>query len=363
MTWIAATEIAAGNGGHPAIAGELPPEPAPASGALARGSVYLEIDFNRWDQQDRMFLVLRQARGRRSHISLHLGADRIITYARRLDREHRQVTLDASETNIEGPGRLTVSWDNTLRRGLLSLELGADGTILQTDFPDPLPWLRSDVDCLASGGDGPVLGPGLSCFGVSDRFEPVGIMPTLATGTPILTPQGYRPVEMLRAGDFVLNADSARRRVLWAGAREVVARGQHCPIRLHAPYFGLLTDVTVAPDQRLLIGGPEVEYLFSQDAVLVEARALLNSNFASHSPVGNTTCYHQVLLDTHDTLDVAGCNMESLFIGNLREMPGIHASTVLRAMPANELPLHAKLAYPALRSYEATSLRAALASR
>ena len=58
--------------------------------------------------------------------------------------------------------------------------------------------------------------------------------------------------------------------------RVVPARGSLAPVRLRAPYFGLLDDVIVAPEQRLVIDGSEVEYLFNQEAVLVPARHLVN---------------------------------------------------------------------------------------
>ena len=41
---------------------------------------------------------------------------------------------------------------------------------------------------------------------------------------------------------------------------------------MRAPYFGLQDDIIIAPEQHVVIDGPEVEYLFSCEKVLIEEK-------------------------------------------------------------------------------------------
>lgn len=365
MSWIAVTRpeaeaLPAPHAGFPGlrVADRLPP-----TQALPRGSLYAEADLGRWKRDDQILFVLHWQGPETSHISVHLGADGAVIYGRRLGNRHRQVTLTTGDLRLEGTIRLTISWDLPARRGLLSLEVVSDGTLLQKEFADPLPWELEDVMRLKAPAGDVAFGPALCSLGLSDRLEPVGVAPGLAPGTPVLTPSGFRPIETLRPGDMVETCDGGASPVIWSGCREVLARGRFRPIRMHAPYLGLASDVVVAPEQRLVIRGAEVEYLFSEEAALVEAHTLLHSNFAAIEPAGATIRYHQILLEEHTILNIAGAQMESLFIGDLRENPGVLRTTILGGFPAKRLPIHAKLAYPALRNYEALTLRAALVSR
>ncbi|MHC0052205.1 Hint domain-containing protein [Actibacterium sp. D379-3] len=366
MAWIALTDT--GFGQRPDAASGPPlrvsyDRDAAEDDILETGSLYLEAEIGRGTARDHPLFVLHRRADITSHISVQLCKDGTIVFARKLGRQSRQVTLRPDRRHTEGTIRLTISWNAAARRGLLSAEFVTDGTLLQKEFADPLPWLNSDIARLRHPGREVIFGPALRCFGLSDRLEPVGITPSFAAGTPVLTPDGYRRVESLRPGDAVLTDTGAARQIRWTCTREVPARGRFRPIRLYAPYLGLVQDVVVAPEQRLVVDGPEVEYLFSEEAVLVEAHALLHTNFAASEPAGPTIRYHQVLLDDPAMLRVAGAAMESLFVGSLRDAPDMLATTVLRNAPPGHLPMHKQLAYPALRNYEAVTLRAALLSR
>ncbi len=330
---------------------------------LPRGSLFVEADLGRWRRDDQTLFVLHGKQVPVSHASLHLGADGTIAYVRRLGDERVQTSLSATRMRLEGVIRLIVSWDMAARRGVMSLETVDDGALLQRDFVDPLPWLADDARRLRAPAADLAFGPGLCWLALSDRPEPVGLTPSLAAGTPVRTPRGDVPVERLAPGDLVETAGGRVRPVLWSGGRDVPARGRFRPIRLMAPYLGLTRDVIVAPQQRLVLRGDEVEYLFNEEAVLVEARALLNTAYAVQDPCGPTMRYHQVILEEHDVLRVGGAGMESLFIGTLRESPQILATTMLARVPAGRLPAHRKLAHRALLDYEAMTLRAALLGR
>lgn len=329
---------------------------------IERGSLFLEADLDRDRTGERPLFQMRRSADVTSQISVRMTEDGGVVFARRLGRRNLQVSLTHEAARASGPVRISVSWDAPAKSGLLSLERLDDGTLVQKEFSDPLPWLMTDVERVQSGSRDVVLGAELRSYGVSDCPEPVGIIPSMCAGTPILTTQGYRRIDSLAPGDLV-TTETGDMPVLWTGAREVPARGRLHPLQLCAPYFGLRHDVVIAPEQRLLITGGEVEYLFGEEAVLVEANRLLNTPFVMRAPSGPTVRYYQILLAEHAILDVAGAPMDSLFAGRLRETPQVLANTILGGVGLDRMPLHPCLAYPALREYEAVTLRAALLSR
>ena len=342
--------------------------PIPAEGDAAPcdhlvGSLLLEADFGRARPTEHTLLALRMAQPLPSYLSFHLSPDGALTFARKIGAEHRQVTLNTGLDALEGPARITCSWNVPANRGLLTLEAINEGVLVQKPFAAPLPILMGEARALARSEGAISTSPAIRAISLSDRSEPVGIPPCLGPGAPVLTPAGYRPVQSLRTGDTVINHLGDARRIHWVGTVETPTGGQFNPVRLNAPYFGLMADVLVGPEARVLITGPEVEYLFGEEAVLAEARALLQSGFATRVRSAPTIRYYQILLEDHDILDVAGAPVESLFIGNLRAMPDILATTILADQPAKQLPRHKRLAFRALRDYEAVTLRAALLSR
>lgn len=368
MAWLTLTDVQdAGEMKPPSAARLLPPfqEMQPDDQLLLTGSLYLEAELGRSDDTEHTLFVLHRKADVTSHISVQMCEDGTLVFARRLGAQNRQVSLKpAAGRPVDGCLRLTVSWDCAARRGLFSVEFSSCGTIHQKEFSDPLPWLHSDIEALNGRSAEVAFGPTLRCLGLSDRQEPVAITPSFAPGTPVLTPQGFAAIESLKPGDIVLTGEALTPMpVRSVCTREVPARGRFQPVRLHAPYLGLRRDVLVAPEQRLLITGAEVEFLFGREAVLVQAYDLLHTGFAVTAPVGSTFRYHQVVLDQHAMLHVAGAQMESLFIGRLRDTPELLATTVLKSTPRDVLPSHNKLAFPALRDYEAVTLRAALLSR
>lgn len=367
MSWIASSHVQAPQGDIIApqlfaMAETLPETEAEGAG-LASGTLMLEADLGRAPREDHMLFFLNRRGEEPSLLSVHLGADGTLTLARRLGDQSRQRTLHHNGARPRGPIRVTYTWDSARKTCLLSLEIAEEGVLIQKGFTNPLPILSADVAHLCAPGNGTRFHPVLRSVSISDRAEPVGLSPCYAPGTPINTPQGFQPVEALAPGDEVLTYDGAARRIVWAGMREVPANGRFGPIRLLSPYFGLRRDVIVAPEARLVVSGPEVEYLFGQESVLVEASAFQNTGFATGVPGVATIRYHHLLLEQHEILDVAGSPMESLYIGNLRKRPEILATTVLRDFPRPQLPRHERLACRALRDYEAFTLRAAMLSR
>lgn len=258
--------------------------------------------------------------------------------------------------------RVTFSWDSEARMGRISLERPETDIVVQRATPAPPPMLLEDIYTLVRRPQLVEMDEDVLFFAVSDAIEPVGPMPSLVGQTPVLTPTGYRPVSALECGDTVVTRDNGIVPVLARLSRRVPALGMFQPVRLRAPYFGLQRDVVVAPYQRLVIGGSEVEYIFGREAVLIPALALVNGFAAVTEPAVQMVCYHQLLLPGHEPVISAGAEIETLYVGRLRRRRDHLARSLLADVPANLLPEHARAGLKVLRPFEAITLAEARAA-
>lgn len=252
--------------------------------------------------------------------------------------------------------RITYSWDSAAKWGRLAMEQPESNRIVTVPVPDPKPISLQDLRDLMLGRGDQTFAPDVIFAALSDRIEPLGPMPTLLPSTPLATPWGYKPAFQLNRGDTVMTQASGVVPVLQRVSRTVPARGSYAPVRLRAPYFGLQQDIIVAPDQRLMIDGPEVEYLFNKEAVLIPARHLVNGFAALQETCGPVVTYTQLLLPGHETMLAAGTPAESLYIGRLRRQPAQLASSVLAGCDRNSLPEHGQPAHSVLKWFEAITL-------
>ncbi len=252
--------------------------------------------------------------------------------------------------------RISYSWDAPRRRGRLTLEHLAAGRIRSRSLPPPHPMPLEDLRMITRYPARREMDPDVSFLAVSDQVEPIGPMPGLTANVPISTPHGPVAASKLRRGDTVLTSTGDIMPVLQTVHQTVPARGSLRPVRLRAPFFGLAHDIVLAPHQRLVIGGSEVEYMFGSEAVLVPARHLVNGASAFYADGPDLVTYHHILLPEHAAVLAAGCPVESLYIGRLRRDPAALAESVLHAAPRHRLPEHASPIRPVLRQFEAVTL-------
>ena len=302
---------------------------------------------------------LRRDRGWIRHFAISLSADGRVSIEMRQGTVRREAHLTLPAPAREARLRVTYAWDAPARHAVLSVEDLDEETLHQVEVPKPLPLPLDDLAALIQGARGVQHSTGLRWIALSDRIEPVGLPLGVAAGTPVETPDGMRPVDQLRRGDLVSTPDGPRR-VRWLTRRDVPALGAFRPIHLRAPYHGLSSDIMVAQDLRLLVSGGETEYLFGEDAVLVEARHLVDGRTTHRAHGGGVMRYHHVLLDDHACLTFAGLQGESLFVGAMARDPALIGTTALAAMPVQDMPRHCAFARQPLSSYEARTLAAAL---
>lgn len=252
--------------------------------------------------------------------------------------------------------RLTYAWDTKYNWGRLTLEQAGESAVTSVAVENPLPLTLDDLRDLMLGRGSHDYAPDMVFAALSDRIEPIGPGPTLSPMTPVATPWGYRNVSTLKRGDTVYTAEGEVVPVLQAVTRTVPARGSFAPIRMRAPYFGLQDDIVVAPEQHVVIDGPEVEYLFSCEKVLTPARNLVNGFAARTEPCSHLVQYSQLILPNHDTIMAAGAPLESMYIGRMRRDTHQLASSVLFGVDRNDLPEHRAPAHKVLKWYEAIHL-------
>jgi hypothetical protein len=252
--------------------------------------------------------------------------------------------------------RVTFAWDCDHGIARLSVERPETREVTTIVVDGVQPIALADLHGFILGRGVQTFAPDMIFLALSDRMEPVGPAPSIAPKAQIATPCGYRQAGSLQRGDTVLTRDGGIVPVLHRVDRTVPARGSFAPLRLRAPYFGLQEDLAVSPEQRLVIEGSEVEYLFGQEAVLVPARHLLNGFAARAESAGPTVRYTQLILPGHESLVVAGAALESLYIGRLRRNLAQIDATVLRGINRNSLPEHARPIHTELQWYDAIHL-------
>ncbi|SEN20226.1 Hint domain-containing protein [Roseovarius tolerans] len=357
MGWIAVTDH---DGGHfmpqglgaPQSDREVIPD---ASDLMARGTLMIET---RPAMEPRPQTLLSFSRSHPWHGGFSLqalpsgGISLIETQA----GDVRHATLPYRLDDRTDSLRITYSWDAPARWGRLSVERPEVFGVASIALPPPHPIPLSDMRTIFTDPRQRQMDRDVIFAALSSRIEPVGPMPGLSGSVPVLTPGGYVAVGRLKRADKVLTTEGAPVPVLQSLHRRVPAFGSFRPVRLRAHYFGLRRDIVVAPHQRLVIRGSEVEYLFNSEAVLVPARHLVNGFSALFAESPTMVSYHNLLLPGHEELDAAGTQTESLYVGRLRRKPDMVGLSVLAGCDRARLPEHPKPLWPVLKPYEAITL-------
>lgn len=265
-------------------------------------------------------------------------------------------TVNHSEVGRTDVLRITYSWDSRRRWGQLAVERTDHDKVLLVPVAAPRPLRFSDALALVQPGADRYVAPDVVYVALSSAIEPVGPMPSLMPDTPVATPTGYCAISEMRRGDTVVTPAGEIVPVLQVLSRQVPANGSFRPVQMRAPYFGLQQNITVAPSQRLVLSGSEVEYLFGRESVLVPVRHLVASRGTVPARAGPVVTYWQLLLPRHEALIVAGTAAESLFIGRLRRNRTVLPASILAGLDRSAMPEHGRSVHPVLQAFEAVTL-------
>ncbi|MDQ2090714.1 Hint domain-containing protein [Marimonas arenosa] len=331
------------------------------NGRLPRGSLMLET---RLSPDGRPQMLLAYERGQRHDYRLSVqalpGGGLVVVIADGGEVFH--TALYHNSHDRPDILRITYSWDTTLKGrdgpswGRLAIEQPEYDRVSSVDLIGAPPLAVEDIRVMATDPRRRHLDADVVFFAVSDRVEPIGPMPTLSAKVPVLGEGAYAYAGRLKQGDMVETLESGLVPVLQTVRRTVPACGSFRPVRLRAPYFGLQSDIVVAPDQRLVVGGSEVEYIFGREAVLVPARHLVNGISAIELTGAVTATYHQVILPRHESLIAAGCPVESLYVGRIRRKPAQLVASLMAGCDRRLLPEHGRSAYLVIKPFEAITL-------
>lgn len=260
-----------------ALSDQTTPPAGPDQGVLPRGLLVLEIDLPLAGAA--VLLDLRAGAGE-GEVALSLFHDLGAGIAL-LHRQGGQVlrhVLPGPLPQKRGVARLSFGWDVTARRWSLALE--QEGRRVAAEGTQALPLRWDDVQALCAGGPGVMRHPAVLWFGVTEGAALPGPLAWLGMMTPVETPRGVVTAGALKPGDRVMTRDNGAVPVLGVTRLPVPSRGSLAPIRLRAPYWGETGDILVSPDQAVGVAGPEAEYLFGDEEVLVLARHLADGQMA-----------------------------------------------------------------------------------
>ncbi len=179
-------------------------------------------------------------------------------------------------------GRLSLRFDAPARHWEMRLEfLGCpDLAPLRSTGQNPLPILLEDLDQLSHGPARARRHGAVLWFGLTKGADLPARAPWVGQRTPVETARGTVLAGHLQPGDLVATADGGLLPLRRITRLDLPACGSFAPIILRAPFFGASQDMLVAADQRLALSGPEVEYLFGEERVLVAAGAMVDGQSA-----------------------------------------------------------------------------------
>lgn len=260
-----------------ALSDQTAPLALPEEGLLGRGLLVAEIELPLAEAA--VLLDLRAGIGA-EEIALSLFHDLGAGIAL-LHRQGGQVlrhVLPGPLPQKRGVARLSFAWDVGARRWSLALE--QDGRRVAAEGRQALPLRWDDLQALCAGGPGVLRHPAVLWFGVTEGAALPGPQAWLGVATPVDTPRGAVLAGTLKPGDRVITADNGALAVTGVTRIAVPSRGSLAPIRLRAPYYGTREDILVSPDQAVWVAGPEAEYLFGEEEVLVLARHLADGQMA-----------------------------------------------------------------------------------
>ncbi len=160
-------------------------------------------------------------------------------------------------------------------------------------------------------------------FVASTNISPITATVCFVRGSLILTEHGERPVETLKAGDWVETADNDSKQILWIeGERLSKAQLQDnpklLPIKISAGALGSglpLEDLYVSPQHRVLVSSKIAMRMFGKYEVLVPANKLVGLEGISVVEDCDEVEYYHFVFDQHEIVFSNGAKAESLYTG------------------------------------------------
>lgn len=184
-------------------------------------------------------------------------------------------------------------------------------------------------------------------------------LPGVESGALVSTIYGPRVIDTLRPGDEVLDDDGAPHALRWIEARPRLCLGRTAPICLRAPYFGLMRDLVVTPQTRLLQTGPVVDYLCGTDSVLATAADMATGRAVLRDRSKPMRIFYHMMLDDPACIRVENSPIETSHLGDVMALGDQHISQSASPMAQDLSPSLPLLDRAAARALVTAHARAA----
>ncbi|QCO55847.1 hypothetical protein EOK75_08875 [Pseudorhodobacter turbinis] len=224
----------------------------------------------------------------------------------------------------DGGNDTVYDFDMTLNAGKTADQL--DVNDLRNLDGNPIQW--ADVTVTDTFGDG--TGDAILTFPEGESITLLGVLPTqvdgklemttigipcFVSGTPILTPSGWRAVETLEPGDLVETQEGPAP-IIWAGGRDLgsadlAARPTDMPIHFETGAIGNICPLRLSPQHAVAMVQPD------GCIKLVRARHFVDMGKRGVRIARGVKAvqYHHILLDRHAILSASGAAVESMYPG------------------------------------------------
>ncbi len=207
-----------------------------------------------------------------------------------------------------GMARLVLGWSAEGGNWRLTLDIPGEAALREVCAASQIAPMPADLAAFALGQGAAIRHPAVLWFGITRGEVPPARRAWIGPMTPVDTPDGARAAGSLRAGDRVMT-DAGPLLLRDVRRCDVPSRGSHTPVILRAPYFGAEGDLLVSADHLVRLSGPEVEYLFGDEAVLAEAAHLADARSAIFDQRRATAIGIVLETDTGAVLSAGGCGL------------------------------------------------------
>lgn len=213
-------------------------------------------------------------------LSIFLDARTGLVLLQRVGTAVRRLVLPGPLPGDQGTARITYAWNELADRWSLVYTRLGSGEDARAEGVNPIVPSRADLAELCRPDGAGLRHPSVLWFGVTQGREPPEQAPWIGLRTRIETARGQVPAGNLRPGDMLLTADNGLQPILRLNRMRLPSRGSFAPVVLRAPYLGQRHDQLVSSDQLIALDGPEVEYMFGEEEVLLRADALADGMIA-----------------------------------------------------------------------------------
>jgi hypothetical protein len=207
-----------------------------------------------------------------------------------------------------GTARLEMQFDVTQNRWEMSLEkLGdAQASKLFAMGTGSVAIGAHAIRAIAAGDAGTIRHPAVRWFGMTARDAQPDQGQWFGMRTPFPTTRGLVAAAHLTPSDQLVTRDGSLVGLVSVETRTVPTFGSFAPVILRAPFYRLTESILVSPSTSLVLFGPETEYLFDDDHVLVRAEHLVDDHGAVREQSRQSTSAVHLMVERPAVVTLAG---------------------------------------------------------